>query len=155
MGRSLISRSAAAVIVALFGTALTVACDPNGEPEPCEGSAVDGLATLKEGATSRTGETPCVVSVYGDSIGTDTSTQTTLFVVDSIGTDTSSAAGRANCVGRFMAEGHAVSTKDGPADGACRVRAYFDSIGTDTSTTPARVLYRFDSIGTDTSSHSP
>ena len=34
--------------------------------------------------------------------------------------------------------------------GPCFVRFYLDSIGTDTTTTPARLRFRLDSIGTDT-----
>lgn len=135
---------------ALLGAVVSTACPGPERPDGCEGIAVDGSTTLKQASTTRTGESPCVVSIYGDSIGTDTSSQKTQYVVDSIGTDTSSAASRAHCVGRFVAEGRTVQSKDGPASGGCRVRAFFDSIGTDTSTVPPRILYGLDSIGTDT-----
>ena len=151
MRRSETSRARTWPLVALLGAALTMACAPAGDSAPCEGVAVDGAATLKQNETSRRG-TPCLVSIYGDSIGTDTSSATTLYSLDSIGTDTSSAAAQEPCGARFVAGGRVVASKTIATEGPCRVKAFFDSIGTDTSTTPPRVQYRFDSIGTDTSS---
>ncbi|HSA57903.1 MAG TPA: hypothetical protein VLE53_19475 [Gemmatimonadaceae bacterium] len=139
-------------MAALLGATVTVACPRDGELVPCGGRAMDGAVMLKEAETSSSDEAPCLVTFYGDSIGTDTSTQTTQYSLDSIGTDTLSASARGPCAGRFLAGAQEVAAKSVATDGPCRLRAYVDSIGTDTLTGSTRVLYRIDSIGTDTSS---
>ena len=153
MGRSDTARNRFWLIAALFAAALTLACPGEGF-EVCGGRATDGSASLKEAETSSSSEAPCLVTFYGDSIGTDTSSGTTQYSLDSIGTDTSSVAARGPCAGRFLAGGTEVGAKAVETDGPCRLRAYMDSIGTDTLSTPPRPLYRLDSIRTDTSSQS-
>jgi hypothetical protein len=129
-----------------LGAMFLAACGEEVTLTPCEGQAMLG-GSVKQQVATQHGLGPCLVIAYGDSIGTDTTT----YRLDSIGTDTTSSdASRARCVGRLVVNGQVISEKSTDS-GPCVIRFYMDSIGTDTTTAPARLLFQLDSIGTDTS----
>ena len=125
---------------------------------PCRGSVVADGKTLNENSDSTTSG-DCLVTVYAESIGTDTTSARPLYHLDSIGTDTTpstsaDAVRLYSCLGRIVVNGSVVTESSAAnTSGACNVRLYVDSIGTDTTAGTARLRFAMDSIGTDTTAN--